>query len=77
MNVWFVFLIVIPATLGLHVSIAQSTYEVARGDEVIITCKFQPKSPVNRLIIISWTGDPDGSFDDEGVCHKLYKIMIA
>lgn len=64
---WVVFCIVIPATLGLQVTIPQSTYEVARGDEVIITCSFQPKDAVNRLIVISWSGDPDGSFDDEGV----------
>lgn len=65
--VWVVFCIVISATLGLQVSIPQPTYEVARGDAVIITCSFQPKNPVNRLIVVSWTGEPDGSFDDEGV----------
>lgn len=59
--------IVISAIIGLQVSIPQATYEIARGDEVIITCNYQPKNAFNRLIIISWSGDPDGSFDDEGV----------
>lgn len=77
---WFVFCIVISAIHGLQVTIPQPAYEVARGDEVIITCNFQPKNPVNRLIVITWSGDPDGSFDDEGVrsdCLKLYETMIA
>ncbi|MCI4378255.1 hypothetical protein PGIGA_G00213880 [Pangasianodon gigas] len=63
---------VISATLGLDVSIPQSTYEVARGDEVIITCTFQPKNTVNRLIVISWTGEPDGSLDDEGISFGTF-----
>lgn len=63
----FMFSIVISLTLGLQVSITQPTYEVAQGDEVTIMCKFQPKNPVNRFIVISWTGEPDGSFDDEEV----------
>ncbi|TSV41650.1 Cell surface A33 antigen [Bagarius yarrelli] len=63
---------VICATLGLQVSIPQATYEVARGDEVTITCNFQPKNPVNRLVVISWSGDPDGSFDDEGITFGTY-----
>ncbi|XP_058248840.1 cell surface A33 antigen [Hemibagrus wyckioides] len=63
---------VISAAFGLQVSIPQSTYEVARGDEVIITCSFQPKNPVNRLIVISWTGETDGSFDDEGISFGTF-----
>ncbi|KAM9487268.1 cell surface A33 antigen isoform 2-T2 [Clarias gariepinus] len=63
---------VISTALGLIVSIPQSNYEVARGDEVIITCTFQPQNPKNRLIIISWTGDPDGSFDDEGITFGTF-----
>lgn len=69
--VCFVFCVVISAILGLQVSIPQPIYEVARGDEVIIKCNFQPKNPVNRLIVISWTSDPDGSFDDEGVWNTV------
>uniref|UniRef100_A0A3B1KEZ1 Ig-like domain-containing protein n=1 Tax=Astyanax mexicanus TaxID=7994 RepID=A0A3B1KEZ1_ASTMX len=60
----------ISTSFGLEVNIPQSTYKVARGDQVAITCTFQPKNPVNNLIIISWTADPDGSFDDEGVSVK-------
>ncbi|XP_053483734.1 cell surface A33 antigen isoform X1 [Ictalurus furcatus] len=63
---------VISATIGLQVSIPQSIYEVARGDEVIITCSFEPKNPVNRLIVISWSGDADGSFDDEGILFGTF-----
>ncbi|KAI5621343.1 cell surface A33 antigen, partial [Silurus asotus] len=68
----FVFCIAICATLGLQVTIPQSMYEVARGDEVIITCSFQPQNPVNRLIIISWIGEADGSFDDEGITFGTF-----
>ncbi|KAF4087366.1 hypothetical protein AMELA_G00094870 [Ameiurus melas] len=64
--------LVISATIGLQVTIPQTVYEVARGDEVIIQCSFEPKNPVNRLIVISWTGDADGSFDDEGIIFGTF-----
>ena len=63
----FVFSAVVSSSFGLEVTISQSTYEVVRGEEVDITCRFQPKNQVNRLIVITWTAEPDGSFDDEGV----------
>ncbi|XP_060786530.1 cell surface A33 antigen [Neoarius graeffei] len=63
---------VISLTLGLQVSITQSIYEVAQGDEVTIMCNFQPKNPVNRFIVISWTGEPDGSFDDEEISFGTF-----
>ncbi|XP_035378612.1 cell surface A33 antigen, partial [Electrophorus electricus] len=67
-----IFSIVVSTVFGLKVTIPQSLYEVARGEEVTITCNFQPKNPENRLIIISWTGEPDGSFDDEGISFGTF-----
>ncbi|XP_076857638.1 cell surface A33 antigen [Brachyhypopomus gauderio] len=57
---------------GLEVTIPQSRYEVARGDEVTITCNFHPKNSENRLTIISWTGEADGSFDDGGITFGTF-----
>ncbi|XP_072541308.1 uncharacterized protein gpa33b [Salminus brasiliensis] len=67
-----VLLSVVSTAFGLDVTIPQATYEIARGDEVAITCNFQPKNPVNPLVIISWTADPDGSFDDEGLAFGTF-----
>uniref|UniRef100_A0A4W4EGG6 Uncharacterized protein n=1 Tax=Electrophorus electricus TaxID=8005 RepID=A0A4W4EGG6_ELEEL len=47
---------------------------IRKCEEVTITCNFQPKNPENRLIIISWTGEPDGSFDDEGVSVETQMV---
>ncbi|KAI4903042.1 hypothetical protein NFI96_033403, partial [Prochilodus magdalenae] len=63
---------VVSSTFGLDVTISQSTYEVARGDEVTITCNFQPKNQVNEVILITWTAEPDGSFDDEEITFGTY-----
>uniref|UniRef100_A0A671T4Q0 Glycoprotein A33 (transmembrane), paralog b n=1 Tax=Sinocyclocheilus anshuiensis TaxID=1608454 RepID=A0A671T4Q0_9TELE len=47
------------ASFGLEVKMSQATVEVARGDDVTLTCNFKPKSPTNDLIVITWTGDAD------------------
>ncbi len=47
------------ASFGLDVTMSQATMEVARGDDVTLTCHFKPKNQVNDLIIVTWIGDAD------------------
>ncbi len=44
--------------------------EVARGDDVTLTCHFKPKNQVNDLIIVTWIGDADDIWR-EGKPEKL------
>ncbi|KAL6484977.1 hypothetical protein MHYP_G00070220 [Metynnis hypsauchen] len=67
-----VLLSVVSSSFGLHVTISQPTYEVTRGEEVNIMCNFQPKNQVNRLIVITWTAEPEESFDDEGISFGTF-----
>ncbi|XP_066542013.1 cell surface A33 antigen [Hoplias malabaricus] len=67
-----ILLSVVSATFALEVTIPQSEYIVARGEEVTITCNFQPKKTVNDLIIISWTADRDGSAEDEEISFGTF-----
>ncbi|XP_029510930.2 glycoprotein A33 (transmembrane), paralog a [Oncorhynchus nerka] len=46
-------------TVALEVSIPQRTYEFARGDNITIPCSFKPKSPINKLVVISWLAEAD------------------
>ncbi|KAK2904874.1 hypothetical protein QQF64_033017 [Cirrhinus molitorella] len=50
---------VMSASFGLDVTMSQATVEVARGDDVTLTCNYKPKNQVNQLIVITWTGDAD------------------
>ncbi|XP_050975277.1 cell surface A33 antigen isoform X2 [Labeo rohita] len=50
---------VMSASFGLEVTMSQATIEVARGDDVTLTCNFKPKKNENNLVIITWTGDAD------------------
>lgn len=52
-------------TFGLEVTMSQATEEVARGDDVILTCNFKPKNQVNKLIIITWSGHSDETSGDK------------
>ncbi|XP_030643419.1 cell surface A33 antigen [Chanos chanos] len=58
-------------TWGLHVSMAQPSLETAQGKKVILTCTFHPKSPVNSLIIITWSGEPR-DLSDESITFGTY-----
>lgn len=44
---------------------SHASMEVARGDDVILTCNFKPKNQENRLIIVTWTGDADETSGDK------------
>ncbi|KAA0715619.1 A33 antigen Glycoprotein [Triplophysa tibetana] len=52
---------VMSAGFGLEVTMSQPSLEVARGDDVTLTCNFKPKNPINPLTIITWSGDGDGT----------------
>lgn len=49
------------AGFGLEVTMGQASLEVARGNDVTLTCNFKPKNQNNPLIIITWTGDAVGT----------------
>jgi len=46
---------------------SQASVEVARGDDVTLTCNFKPKNQVNSntLIIITWSGHSDETSEDK------------
>uniref|UniRef100_A0A672Q4A3 Cell surface A33 antigen-like n=1 Tax=Sinocyclocheilus grahami TaxID=75366 RepID=A0A672Q4A3_SINGR len=67
-------LIVMSASFGLEVTMSQDTMEVARGDDVTLTCNFKPKNQVNDLIIITWIGDPDET-SKEKVSQKNFNYI--
>ncbi|XP_065107458.1 V-set and immunoglobulin domain-containing protein 2 [Paramisgurnus dabryanus] len=52
---------VMSTAFGLEVKMSEASLEVARGDDVTLTCNFKPKNPDNSLIIITWMGDDDGT----------------
>ncbi|XP_067116954.1 uncharacterized protein [Osmerus mordax] len=47
--------LVVQAAVCLQVSIPQKNYEYARGDNITIPCKYTPKKPDNKLVIVTWT----------------------
>lgn len=58
-------------TFGLEVTMSQASMEVARGDDVTLTCNFKPKNQVNDLIIITWSGHSDETSGDKVSLKKL------
>ncbi|XP_077072902.1 cell surface A33 antigen isoform X4 [Siphateles boraxobius] len=51
---------------------SQASMEVARGDDVTLTCNFKPKNQVNELIVITWSGHSDETFGDKVVFGNYY-----
>nr|XP_055071874.1 cell surface A33 antigen [Misgurnus anguillicaudatus] len=67
---------VMSAAFGLEVKMSQASLEVARGDDVTLTCKFKPKNPENELIIITWMGDDYGTLKKVVIgTHYSYKPL--
>lgn len=62
------------ASFGLEVTMSQATMEVARGDDVTLTCNFKPKNLENDLIIITWIGDADET-SGEKVSQKNFNCL--
>lgn len=52
-------------TFGLEVTMSQASVEVARGDDVTLTCNFKPENQNNDLIIITWSGHSDETPGDK------------
>lgn len=63
----------ISAGFGLEVTMSQESLEVARGDDVTLTCNFKPKNPNNPLTIITWSGDGDGTA--KKVLYALHNFL--
>ncbi|XP_073702502.1 cell surface A33 antigen [Garra rufa] len=63
---------VMSASFGLDVTMSQATIEVARGDDVTLTCNYRPKNQVNSLIIITWTGDADETSGQKVIFGNYY-----
>ncbi|XP_076839132.1 V-set and immunoglobulin domain-containing protein 2-like [Brachyhypopomus gauderio] len=64
--------VVLYQTLALNVDIPLPTYEVARGDNAILPCTFQPKTSDNNLIVVSWMAHADVESDPEINIVTLY-----
>lgn len=61
-------------TFGLEVTMSQASVEVARGDDVTLTCNFKPKDPTisNNLIIVTWSGHSDTPGDKVSLKNSQY-----
>ncbi|CAL8350928.1 unnamed protein product [Merluccius merluccius] len=57
---------------ALKVSIPQDVYEFARGDNITLPCKFEPKKPQNPLVIVTWTVDGGKATDPEKLVLTYY-----
>ncbi|XP_062312200.1 cell surface A33 antigen [Osmerus eperlanus] len=70
----FFILTVLSSTSGLQVSFPKAEYEVARGDDVTLTCTFQPASPLDstQLVIITWTAEADNPADPKVTVATFY-----
>ncbi|KAF4108909.1 cell surface A33 antigen [Onychostoma macrolepis] len=63
---------VMSASFGLEVTMSQANMEVARGDDVTLTCNFKPKNQNNELIVITWTGDADETSGEKVIFGSYY-----
>ncbi|XP_077584477.1 cell surface A33 antigen-like [Stigmatopora nigra] len=52
-------LTVLPACRGLHVSIPQEEYEAASGEDITLTCSFNPANPDFKMLVVTWEAYPD------------------
>ncbi|KAL2081515.1 hypothetical protein ACEWY4_023368 [Coilia grayii] len=52
------FCVVLSVVMGIHVEFQKPEYEVARGDQVTLTCTFQPQKPPS-VAVITWSADAD------------------
>ncbi|XP_034050457.1 cell surface A33 antigen-like isoform X2 [Thalassophryne amazonica] len=49
-------------------------YEVARGDNVTLPCQFQPKTPDNPLVVVTWTADDTAGVTEDDVAAYYYPL---
>ncbi|XP_051939073.1 cell surface A33 antigen [Hippocampus zosterae] len=52
-------LTVLPACRSLQVSIPREEYEVASGEDIILTCSFIPAKPNFNMLLLTWEAYPD------------------
>ncbi|XP_036966774.1 cell surface A33 antigen-like [Acanthopagrus latus] len=50
----FLILTVLPCCRSLQVSIPQQEYEVARGEDITMTCSFTPARPISNIMVLTW-----------------------
>ncbi|KAM9709668.1 uncharacterized protein ACNS7B_023884 [Menidia menidia] len=56
-------LTVVPCCWSLQVSIQNKLYKVAKGNEITLTCDFNPAVPIGNNFILTWEAYPDVSGD--------------
>ncbi|XP_034142704.1 cell surface A33 antigen isoform X2 [Esox lucius] len=71
----FVILSVFSTVRGLTVTIPQREYEVKRGDDVTLACRFVPAKPENSLVIIAWTMEADKPEDPKITMATYYSNL--
>uniref|UniRef100_H3D8Q8 Ig-like domain-containing protein n=1 Tax=Tetraodon nigroviridis TaxID=99883 RepID=H3D8Q8_TETNG len=55
---------VLPCCSALEVSVPQSQYKVADGEDVSMICNFVPARPVSNIFILKWEAYPDNPDDN-------------
>lgn len=55
----FLFISVLPCCKSLQVSIPEEQYEVARGEDITLTCTFNPAGTISDIFILTWEAYPD------------------
>lgn len=55
----FLILTVLPCCRSLQVSIPQQEYEVARGEDIAMTCSFTPARPISDIMVLTWEAYTD------------------
>lgn len=62
----------LPCCRSLQVSIPQQEYEVARGEDITMTCSFTPARPIANIMVLTW----EAYTDEEMVRCQLINIFL-
>lgn len=70
------FFSVLPCCSALQVSIPQEVYRVADGEDVSMTCTFNPARPVSDIFVLKWEAYPDNPDDNLVRPNKNNQIVF-
>ncbi|XP_077941068.1 cell surface A33 antigen-like [Gasterosteus aculeatus] len=72
---WILLSLVLSGVDALNVNIPKELYEVARGDNTTLPCKFIPQNPgTPQLVIITWYGEGVNTDPDETIIVTYYSV---
>nr|XP_040022185.1 cell surface A33 antigen-like isoform X3 [Gasterosteus aculeatus aculeatus] len=70
---WILLSLVLSGVDALNVNIPTKLYEVARGDNITLPCKFIPKTPgTPQFVVITWYGEGVNTDPDETLIVTYY-----